>query len=568
MEKSMAKFIFVTGGVVSGLGKGIVAASLGRLLKSAGYRVAVEKFDPYMNVDPGTLNPVQHGEVFVTADGGETDLDLGHYERFIGIKLTKDSSLTSGKLFTRVFKKERKGEYGGKTVQIVSHVTDEIKAHGRRVAKKSAADVVITEIGGTTGDIESQPYIEALRQFRMEEGEGNCAFIHVCLLPYLSASEEFKTKPVQHSVRELQGLGVRPDVVVLRSDTCPDRAAIEKVSLFCSVPVDCVVPSVTVKCLYDAPEMLRKNGLYQAIARVLSLDKLCNLSLWNKKIRAMKTAKKHVKIAVVGKYVALKDSYISLVEAIRHAAGEEGVSADICWVDSQTLTPQNVQNELSSVNGIVVPGGFGLRGVEGMISACRFARENDVPYLGICLGMQIAVIEFARNVVGIASATSGEFISETHKTEGQRKQQNERQDALQNGVAVIDVLPDKKGKKIGGTLRLGEYPCLLQKGTKIAAAYGGAACIRERHRHRYEFNAAYSKTLQKGGLTIGGTSPDGRIVETVELADRSFFVGVQFHPEFSSTPENPNALFCSFLAAAKNFTAKNFTEAKNFSARP
>lgn len=501
-----------------------------------------------MNVDPGTLNPVQHGEVFVTADGGETDLDLGHYERFIGTKLTKDSSLTSGKLFMRVFRKERMGKYAGKTVQIVPHVTDEIKTHVRSLAKKSAADVVVTEIGGTTGDIESQPYIEALRQFRMEEGDGNCAFIHVCLLPYLSASEEFKTKPVQHSVRELQGLGVRPDVVVLRSDKRPDLGSIEKVALFCSVPVSCVVPSVTVKNLYDAPEMLRENGLYQAVARVLSLDKQCDLSQWNKSVFAMKSAKHHVRIAVVGKYVTLKDSYISLVEAIGHAAGKEGVLADLCWVDSETLDAQNVQDRLANVDGIVVPGGFGSRGVEGMILACRFARENAVPYLGICLGMQIAVIEFARNVVGISSATSGEFINETSQSKGQ----NERR----NAVAVIDVLPDKKGKKLGGTLRLGEYPCVLQADTKIASAYGGASCIRERHRHRYELNVAYLETLQKGGLIVGGTSPDGNVVETVEIANHPFFVGVQFHPEFSSTPEQPSKLFCSFLAAVKNFSAR------------
>ena len=531
----MTKFIFVTGGVVSGLGKGIVAASLGRLLKSAGYSVAVEKFDPYMNIDPGTLNPVQHGEVFVTADGAETDLDLGHYERFIGVNLTKDSSLTSGKLYSTVLKKERAGEYGGKTVQIVPHVTNEIKNHIRLVAKKSGADIVITEIGGTTGDIESQPYLEALRQFRIEEGDGNCAFIHVCLLPYLASSGEFKSKPVQHSVRELQGCGIRPDVIILRSDKAPEEDIISKVSLFCSVPESAVIPSTTVKCLYDAPLMLYKNGLYAAVAQTLSLDGKCDLSGWKQKVQAMKTAKEKVKIAIVGKYVALRDSYISLVEAVRHAAGENGVQADLLWVDSETVTNANVKKKLKDADGVIVPGGFGTRGVDGMIAACKYARETGLPYLGICLGMQISVIEFARDVAGIKDATSGEFLSETNG----------------EGSAVIDILPEKKGKKIGGTMRLGEYVCALKEGTRISEAYGGKKQIRERHRHRYEFNNDYRETLEKAGLVLGGTSPDNRIVETVEVENHPFFVGVQFHPEFTSTPETPNPLFCAFMKSAK-----------------
>lgn len=526
----MTKFIFVTGGVVSGLGKGIVAASLGRLLKSAGYSVAVEKFDPYMNIDPGTLNPVQHGEVFVTADGAETDLDLGHYERFIGVNLTKDSSLTSGKLYSTVLKKERAGEYGGKTVQIVPHVTNEIKNHIRLVAKKSGADIVITEIGGTTGDIESQPYLEALRQFRIEEGDGNCAFIHVCLLPYLASSGEFKSKPVQHSVRELQGCGIRPDVIILRSDKAPEEDIIAKVSLFCSVPESAVIPSTTVKCLYDAPLMLYKNGLYAAVAQTLSLDGKCDLSGWKQKVQAMKTAKKKVKIAIVGKYVALRDSYISLVEAVRHAAGENGVQADLLWVDSETVTNANVKKKLKDADGVIVPGGFGTRGVEGMIAACKYARETGLPYLGICLGMQTAVIEFARGVLGWEDANSSEFDPE-------------------GAHSVIDIMPDQLGVKMGGTMRLGAYPCKVRKGTVLEKAYG-AALVSERHRHRFEFNNAYREAFEKAGMRICGTSPDDLLVEAVEIPKHPFYVGVQFHPEFKSRPNAAHPVFREFIRAA------------------
>lgn len=423
----MSKYIFVTGGVVSGLGKGIVAASLGRLLKSAGYSVYIEKFDPYMNIDPGTLNPTQHGEVFVTRDGAETDLDLGHYERFINENLTKSSTLTSGKVYQIVLNKERNGEYGGKTVQIIPHVTNEIKQHILDTANETGADILITEIGGTVGDIESQPYLEALRQFSLDVGRENCAFVHVCLLLYMACSDEFKSKPVQHSVRELQRFGIFPDVVVARSDKKPPEEIIKKISLFCSIDEQAVVPSTTVKCLYDAPAMLNRNGLYKAISKALSLKNKCDLTEWKEKVADLKITSVKTKIAIVGKYVSLRDSYISLVEAIKHAGGANKTGIDLKWIDSETLTDKNVAEKLKDADGIIIPGGFGTRGVEGMICACKYARENKIPYLGICLGMQVTVIEYARDVLGIKDATSGEFS--------------------ESGSHVIDILPDKKGKK-------------------------------------------------------------------------------------------------------------------------
>lgn len=525
----MCKYVFVTGGVVSGLGKGIVAASLGRLLKAAGYRVSVEKFDPYMNVDPGTLNPTQHGEVFVTADGAETDLDLGHYERFINENLTQNASLTGGKLYQTVINRERAGEYQGKTVQIVPHVTDEIKSHILETAKITNVDVLITEIGGTVGDIESQPYLEALRQFANDVGRNNCAFIHVCMLIYMKCSDEFKSKPVQHSVKELQHFGIFPDVIVTRSDKMPPAEILQKISLFCSVSVDSVVLSTNVKCLYDAPIMLKRHGLYSAISKKLGLQNKCDLTDWQKCVKNLKIKSPKVKIALVGKYVSLRDSYISLVEALKHAAGAEKVALDLVWVDSETVTDQNVSEKLCGADGIVIPGGFGIRGVDGMLSACRFARENAIPFLGICLGMQVCVIEFAKNVLKIADATSGEFG--------------------EGGSKVVDIMADKRGKKLGGTMRLGNYPCVLKSGTKIREAYG-CDLIEERHRHRYELNNDFRDVLEKGGLTIGGTSPDGKIAETVELTNLPFFVGVQFHPEFTGRPEAPNKLFCAFLRAS------------------
>ena len=525
----MSKYIFVTGGVVSGLGKGIVAASLGRLLKSAGYSVYIEKFDPYMNIDPGTLNPTQHGEVFVTKDGAETDLDLGHYERFINENLTKSSSLTSGKLFQSVLNKERNGEYQGKTVQIIPHVTNEIKDHILNTAKESGADVLITEIGGTVGDIESQPYLEALRQFSLDVGRENCAFVHVCLLLYMACSDEFKSKPVQHSVRELQRFDIFPDVVVTRSDKQPPEEIINKISLFCSVDESAVVPSTTVKCLYDAPTMLYRNGLYKAISKALSLQNKCDLRSWKEKVATLKLKTPKVRVGIVGKYVSLRDSYISLVEAIKHAGGANLTAVDLKWIDSETVTEDNVAQKLKDVDGIIVPGGFGERGVEGMITACKYARTHALPYLGICLGMQVTVIEYARNVLGFKDATSGEFAHTEH--------------------TVIDIMPDKKGKRIGGTMRLGAYPCHLKDGTVIRRAYG-ESLIEERHRHRYEFNNDFLADFENGGLVISGKSPDGHIVETVEVKDHPFFVGVQFHPEFTSRPEKANPVFSAFVKAA------------------
>lgn len=525
----MTKFVFVTGGVVSGLGKGIVAASLGRLLKQHGYRVAAQKFDPYMNLDPGTMNPTQHGEVFVTDDGAETDLDLGHYERFIDENLTKYSNLTSGKVFWSVLNKERNGEYLGQTVQIIPHVTNEIKDFIKKNVDATNADVMITEIGGTIGDIESQPFIEAIRQFSNEVGRENCLFIHVCLVPYISGSDEYKSKPAQHSAKELQAMGINPDIIITRSDGDCGESIKRKIALFCSLKEDCVIASTTVDCLYEAPLMLHNNGLDKVVCRKLKLKNSCNMSDWKRMIKKVKSRKNNVRIAVVGKYVALHDSYLSIVEALNHASFECGVNVEIDWVDSENITYNNAAEIFANVSGILVPGGFGTRGTEGMIEACRYARENDIPYFGICLGMQIAVIEFARNVAGIQNATSGEFGLK--------------------GENVIDLMPDQKNKILGGTMRLGAYSCKLSDGTVIKKAYD-ADVIEERHRHRYEFNNDYREKLVDCGLTIGGTSPDGRIVETVEIADNKFFVGVQFHPEFTSRPNRPGPLFTAFLRAA------------------
>ncbi len=532
----MTKFIFVTGGVVSGLGKGIVAASLGRLLKQHGYRVAAQKFDPYMNIDPGTMSPTQHGEVFVTADGAETDLDLGHYERFIDENLTKYSNLTSGKVFWSVLNKERNGEYLGQTVQIIPHVTNEIKDFIRKNVEETCCDVMITEIGGTIGDIESQPFIEAIRQFSNEVGRENCLFIHVCLVPYISGSDEYKSKPAQHSAKELQAAGINPDIIITRSDGDCGESIKRKIALFCSIKEDCVIASTTVDCLYEAPLMLHENGLDKVVCRKLKLNRSCDLSDWKKMIKKIKSRKSVVRVAVVGKYIMLHDSYLSIVEALNHASFECGVNVEIVWIDSENVNKNNVAEVFADINGILVPGGFGIRGTEGMIEACRYARENDVPYLGICLGMQIAVIEFARNVAGIANATSGEFGM--------------------NGTNVIDIMPDQCNKKLGGTMRLGSYVCKLSKGTTIQKAYG-VDIITERHRHRYEFNNDYRGKLAECGLVIGGTSPDDLIVETVEVTDNKFFVGVQFHPEFTSRPNKPNPLFTAFVRAVSESSVEN-----------
>ena len=656
----MTKYIFVTGGVVSGLGKGITAASLGRLLKARGLKVIAQKLDPYINVDPGTMSPYQHGEVYVTEDGCETDLDLGHYERFIDENLNKYSNLTTGKVFWNVLNKERRGEYLGSTVQIIPHVTNEIKEfiyhvgkeidadvviteiggtigdiesqpfieairqvgievgtdpyinvdpgtmspyqHGEvyvtedgcetdldlghyerfidenlnkysnlttgkvfwnvlnkerrgeylgstvqiiphvtneikefiyHVGKEIDADVVITEIGGTIGDIESQPFIEAIRQVGIEVGTENSLYIHVTLVPFLSGSDEHKSKPTQHSVKELQGMGIRPDVIVLRADEPLEESIFKKIALFCNVKPDCVIENITLPCLYEAPLMLEKSNFSSVVLRELHIDNVAepDLNDWKQMVKDIKTAKKHVTIGLVGKYVQLHDAYLSVAEALRHAGYFLGAKVDIKWIDSETITPDSADEILSGLDGIIVPGGFGSRGIEGMILAAKYARENNVPYFGICLGMQIAVIEYARNVAGIRDAHSGEF-DELCKNK------------------VINFMPGQSDDiDKGGTLRLGAYPCVIKENTTMQRCYGTLE-ISERHRHRYEFNNDYREILTENGLTLSGLSPDGRLVETVELTDRPFYVGVQFHPEFKSRPNRVHPLFKGFIEAA------------------
>ena len=528
----MTKYIFVTGGVVSGLGKGITAASLGRLLKSRGLKVAAQKLDPYINVDPGTMSPYQHGEVYVTEDGLETDLDLGHYERFIDEDLNRFSNLTTGKVYWNVLSKERRGEYLGQTVQVIPHVTNEIKEFIYRVGQQSGADVVITEIGGTTGDIESQPYLEAARQVGLEVGRENALYIHVTLVPFLHGSDEHKTKPTQHSVKELQGMGISPNIIVLRCDEPLEEEIFRKISLFCNVKEDCVIENRTLPDLYEAPLMLEKSGFSGIVCRELGLDTgEPDLREWEEMVYRIKHLEKKVTIGLVGKYIRLHDAYLSVAEALHHAGYANSAEVEIRWIDSEEITPENVSDMLRGCNGILVPGGFGNRGIEGMITTAQYCRENNVPYLGICLGMQIAVIEFARHVCGIADADSGEFAPE-----GKHK--------------VIDFLPDQNDEvDKGGTLRLGSYPCVLKEGTVIRKWYG-ADTIRERHRHRYEFNNDYRDVMEKNGLTLSGQSPDWVIVETVELPDHDFFVGVQFHPEFRSRPNRPHPLFLGLLHAS------------------
>ena len=528
----MTKYIFVTGGVVSGLGKGITAASLGRLLKARGLKVAAQKLDPYINVDPGTMSPYQHGEVYVTEDGAETDLDLGHYERFIDEDLNKYSNLTTGKVYWNVLNKERRGEYLGSTVQVIPHVTNEIKEFVYNVGKHSDADVVITEIGGTIGDIESQPFIEAVRQISLEVGRENSLFIHVTLVPYLHGSEEHKTKPTQHSVKELQGMGVNPNIIVLRCDEPLEPSIFDKIALFCNVKRDCVVENITLPNLYEAPLMLERSDFSSVVCRELGLEtKEPDLSDWSAMVDRIKSRPYTTHIGLVGKYVALHDAYLSVAEALRHAGYSYNTHVKIHWIDSENLTDGNADEVLGSLDGIIVPGGFGSRGIEGMIVAARYARERGIPYFGICLGMQIAVIEYARNVLGIADAHSGEVDAAcAHK--------------------VIDFMPGQSDEiDKGGTLRLGAYPCVIAPGTTMERCYGKRE-ISERHRHRYEFNNDYREAMQKAGLTLSGISPDGRLVETVELTDRPFHVGVQYHPEFKSRPNKPHPLFLGFVGAA------------------
>ncbi len=530
----MTKYIFVTGGVVSGLGKGITAASLGRLLKARGLKVAAQKLDPYINVDPGTMSPYQHGEVYVTEDGAETDLDLGHYERFIDEDLNKYSNLTTGKVYWNVLNKERRGEYLGSTVQVIPHITNEIKDFVYNVGKKTAADVVITEIGGTIGDIESQPFIEAVRQISLEIGRENSLFIHVTLVPFLHGSEEHKTKPTQHSVKELQGMGVSPDIIVLRCDEPLEESIFRKISMFCNVKPDCVIENITLPNLYEAPLMLEKSGFSDIVCRELGIEApKPDLSDWSEMVARIKARPYTTHIGLVGKYVELHDAYLSVAEALRHAGYRYNTHIKIHWINSEELTEENAGEQLGTLDGIIVPGGFGGRGIEGMIVAARYARENRIPYFGICLGMQIAVIEYARNVLGLPRANSGEFDAESPDR-------------------VIDFMPGQSDEiDKGGTLRLGAYPCVITPGTTMEKCYGTRE-ISERHRHRYELNNDYREALQAAGLTLSGISPDGRLVETVELSERDFYVGVQYHPEFKSRPNRPHPLFLGFVGAAFN----------------
>ncbi len=528
----MTKYIFVTGGVVSGLGKGITAASLGRLLKARGLKVAAQKLDPYINVDPGTMSPLQHGEVFVTEDGAETDLDLGHYERFIDEDLNQFSNLTTGKVYWNVITKERNGDYLGETVQVIPHIVNEIKSFIYAVGDKTGADIVITEIGGTIGDIESQPFLEAIRQVSMEVGPENCFFIHVTLVPYIPGSDEYKSKPTQHSTKELMSIGILPNMIVARCDDHLPESVKKKIALFCNVKPDCVIENLTVPVLYEAPIMLEENHLSDLVCRELGLS--CpppDMREWNEMLDRIHHRTKEVTIGLVGKYIQLHDAYLSVAEALRHGGYENDTVVTIDWIDSETLTPETVNKRLSGCDGILVPGGFGNRGIEGMILASQYAREQNIPYFGICLGMQIAVIEVARNVLGYKDANSGEFDPDSaHK--------------------VIDFMPDQLGNiPKGGTMRLGAYPCAIRKDSLLHRIYQ-KELIEERHRHRYEFHNDYREEMNIRGLSVTGTSPDGRLVEAVEIEKNDFYIGVQFHPEFKSRPNRAQPIFREFIGAA------------------
>lgn len=526
------KYIFVTGGVVSGLGKGITAASLGRLLKCRGYRVTLQKFDPYLNFDPGTMSPYQHGEVFVTDDGAETDLDLGHYERFVDENLSVNSNVTTGKIYWNVISKERRGDYLGGTVQVIPHITNEIKERIYRVGRSGSTDIVITEIGGTVGDIESLPFLEAIRQVSTEVGDGNCLFIHVTLVPYIAGSNELKSKPTQHSVKELLSIGIQPDIIVCRSEFEIPADMREKIGLFCNIRPQDVIQNLTAETLYEVPLMLEQEGLARSVCRHLQLTEAApDLTEWREMVERSKSATKKTVIHLVGKYVALPDAYLSILEALRHAGIENRCEVDIRLVNSEELTEENCGTLLADSCGILVPGGFGLRGIEGKIVAAHYARTHGIPYFGICLGMHIAVIEFARNVLGFADANSSEMDENTH-------------------YPVIDIMDEQRDiTDKGGTMRLGLYPCRLTKGTHAAAAYD-EELIYERHRHRYEFSNAYRDQFQQAGMTLAGISPDGKLVEMVELADHPWYVAVQFHPEFKSRPNRAHPLFKGFVAAA------------------
>ncbi len=519
------KFIFVTGGVVSGLGKGITAASLGRLLKSRGLKVISQKLDPYINVDPGTMSPYQHGEVFVTEDGAETDLDLGHYERFIDEDLNQYSNLTTGKVYWNVLTKERRGEYLGKTVQVIPHITNEIKKFIYSVGKSSDADVVITEIGGTVGDIESQPFIEAIRQVGLESNRDDCLYIHVTLVPYLESSGEHKSKPTQHSVKELQVSGVHPDIIVTRSDKPIDDDIKDKIALFCNVERECVIENMTLPVLYQAPLMLEKQNMSNIVCKKLNLTTPeCNLTQWNAMLDQIEAATKCVTIALVGKYVKLRDAYLSVAESLYHGGFANGAKVSIKWVEAEEVTASTASDIFKDVNGIIVPGGFGDRGIEGKIETAKYARQNNIPFLGICLGMQIATIEFARNVLNMKDANSREFDEAAKHT-------------------IIDYMEDQNDKmNKGGTMRLGAYPCSIKENSILHTVYKETN-ISERHRHRYEFNNKYRELFEENGFVFSGTSPDNLLVEAIEIPANDYYVAVQFHPEFKSRPNKAHPLF-------------------------
>jgi CTP synthase len=526
------KFIFVTGGVSSSLGKGITSASLGRLLKSRGIRITLQKLDPYINVDPGTMNPFEHGEVFVLDDGSETDLDLGHYERFTDESLHLGSNVTTGAVYSTVIAKERRGEFLGKTVQVIPHITDQIKARIQGIAEETEADVVVVEVGGTVGDIESLPFLEAIRQLRNEVGRVNCAFVHVSLLPHIGPTGELKTKPTQHSVKELRSLGLTPDVIVCRSDRPIGQDLKAKISLLCDVELQAVVSAVDADNIYEIPLILHREGLDDYLVDLLRLDGRVDLSEWQALVSRIERADRPVNIAVVGKYVNLPDAYLSVIEALKHGGYHHGARVNIRWVASDELVAGDLEQILGSADGILVPGGFGVRGVEGKVDAIRYARERGVPFLGICLGLQCAVIEFARNVCGLPGANSSEFEPGCEDP-------------------VIDLLPEQKDvTDMGGTMRLGAQPCHLVPGTRAASAYGDAPVVFERHRHRYEVNPEYHEVLTKGGLLFSGSSPDGRLVEIIELPEHPFFVASQFHPELKSRPTRPHPLYRDFVGAA------------------
>lgn len=529
------KYVFVTGGVVSGLGKGITAASLGRLLKMRGYKVTMQKFDPYINIDPGTMNPIQHGEVFVTDDGAETDLDLGHYERFIDESLTKQSNVTTGKIYWSVLSKERRGDFGGGTVQVIPHITNEIKSRFYRNDGCKDTQIAIIEVGGTVGDIESQPFLESIRQFQHDVGRENAILIHVTLIPYLRASGEMKTKPTQASVKELQGMGIQPDIIVCRTEIPLEEGIKDKIALFCNVPSKHVMQNLDVETLYEAPLAMEKEHLADIACECLHLD--CpapDLTEWETMVDKLKNPSKEVTVALVGKYTALHDAYISVVEALKHGAVAHNASVNIKWIPSETVTKENMEELLGDVSGILVPGGFGDRGIDGKLLAIQYAREHQVPFLGLCLGMQLAIVEFARHVVGFSDAHSAELDPSTNHP-------------------VIHLMADQDGvEDIGGTLRLGAYPCILDEDSKAYAVYGEKE-IYERHRHRYEVNNYYREDLEKAGLKLSGLSPDGRIVEMCELPDHPWFIATQAHPEFKSRPNRPHPLFKGFIGAAIDF---------------